>query len=194
MSIKFVSARMALALALGLMVFGGAFAALAQGEPYMELLRKDLQADKVAIMTGAMALTEEQGEVFWPIYREYQTKLSEIGDRRIALIKDYATNYESMAPEKAKEMTDLWFKQQKDRLSLMEKTAKKVGKDIDPITAMRFLQVENALNLAIDLQLTSEIPLLKYIGDDRPRWQTSRLVPGRFFLPSEMWPCGGHLG
>ena len=36
--------------------------ALAQGEPYLELLRSDIQANKVAIMTEAMMLTEEQGE------------------------------------------------------------------------------------------------------------------------------------
>ena len=40
--------------------------AAAQGEPYLELLRQDLQTDKVAIMTQALELTEEQGAVFWP--------------------------------------------------------------------------------------------------------------------------------
>ncbi len=43
----------------------------------------------------------------------------------------------------------------------MEKTAKKVAKDLDPVTAARFVQVENTLNLLIDLQLAGEIPLFE---------------------------------
>ncbi len=124
-------------------------------------MRKDLQTEKVAVMTEAMQLTEEEGTVFWPIYREFQTKLSAIGDRRIAMIKDYAENFADIDAEKAGEMTSAWFKVQEDRLSLLKKTAKKIGKDIDPTVAMRFVQVENAINLAIDLQVASEIPLLQ---------------------------------
>lgn len=131
----------------------------AQGDQYMELLRQDLKTTKTAAMTEAMTLTTEQGDVFWPIYREYLTKLAVIGDKRIANIKDFAEHYENMTGEKASEITKKWFGNQKDRLSLLEKTAKKVAKEIDPITAARFLQIENALNMIIDLQLADELPL-----------------------------------
>ncbi|MFA9400452.1 MAG: SMC-Scp complex subunit ScpB, partial [Acidobacteriota bacterium] len=36
-----------------------------QNEQYMELLRQDLRTNKLAVMTEAMSLTDEQGEVFW---------------------------------------------------------------------------------------------------------------------------------
>ena len=130
-----------------------------QNEQYMELLRQDLRTNKLAVMTEAMALTDEQGEVFWPIYREYQTDLSKIGDKRIAMIKDFAEHYEDMTGEKAKEITKNWFSQQKDRLSLLEKASKKIAKATDPVTAARFIQVENAVNMIINLQIASELPL-----------------------------------
>ena len=56
-------------------------------EQYLELLRSDLKKEKVAILTEAMEFTPSQSETFWPIYREYDLKLSKIGDRRIAAIK-----------------------------------------------------------------------------------------------------------
>ena len=37
--------------------------------------------------------------------------------------------------------------------------AKKVAKDIDPVRAARFVQVENALRMIIDLQVAGELPL-----------------------------------
>jgi hypothetical protein len=154
-------ARSAAILVVGLALFAAAVPVQAQGEQYLELIRQDLQSAKTAYMTQGMALTTEQGDVFWPIYREYQNDLAKIGDRRIANIKDYAEHYEAMTGEKASEIMKKAFKSKKDALSLLEKTAKKVSKEVDPVTAARFIQVENTLNLLINLQLADEIPLFK---------------------------------
>lgn len=135
--------------------------AAAQGEPYLELLRTDLQTDKVAIMTQALQLTEEQGAVFWPIYREYQNKLSSLGDVKIANIKDFAANYENMTADKASDLAKAAFDNQEKQLKLLKKTHKKVSKAIDPIVAGRFYQVENVLLNVIGLQISAEMPLLK---------------------------------
>ena len=158
---KRMIARSAAVLVVGLALFAAVAPVQAQGEQYLELIRQDLKTAKTAYMTEGMALTTEQGNVFWPIYREYQTDLAKIGDRRIANIKDYAEHYEALTGEKASEIIKNSFKSRKDALSLLEKTAKKVSKEVDPVTAARFVQVENTLNLLIDLQLAGEIPLFK---------------------------------
>ena len=43
----------------------------AQQDAYVELLRADLKAEKVAVITEAMNFSEEESLAFWPIYREY---------------------------------------------------------------------------------------------------------------------------
>ncbi len=140
--------RMTTTLVFGLVLFAGVFAtavpaqADTSNEQYMELMRQDLRTNKLAVMTEAMALTDAQGEVFWPIYREYQTKLSVIGDERIAMIKYFAEHYEDMTNEKAGELMKVWFSQKKDQLSLLEKTSKKVAKATDPVTAARFIRLK----------------------------------------------------
>jgi hypothetical protein len=132
-----------------------------QNEKYIELMRQDLNTNITAAMTEGMALTDAQGEIFWPIYRDYRNTVSAIGDRRIALIKDYAENWENLTQEKAAEIMKASFKIQKDRLGLLEKAAKKVAKELDPITAARFVQVERALSMIIDLQVAAEMPLFE---------------------------------
>ena len=158
---KRMIARSAAVLVIGMALFAAAVPAQAQGEQYLELIRQDLVTAKTAYMTEGLALTTEQGDVFWPIYREYQNDLSKIGDRRIANIKDYAEHFAAMTDEKASEIIKNSFKNRKDALSLLEKTGKKVSKELDPVTAARFIQVENTLNLLINLQLAGEIPLFK---------------------------------
>jgi len=164
---KQMTVRAATTLVVGLVLIAGVLAAAvpvqaedqATNEKFVELMRQDLRTTKLAVMTESMALTDAQGEVFWPIFREYQTKLSVIGDKRIAMIKEYADNYENMSGEKAGELIKIWFSQQKDRLSLLEKTSKKIAKATDPVLAARFIQVENAVNMIVDLQIASELPL-----------------------------------
>ncbi len=146
-------------LVVGVLAAAGPTQAQTQNEQYMELMRQDLRTNKLAVMTEAMALTDEQGEVFWPIYREYQVKYMEIGDKRIAMIKDFAANYENMTGDKASELMKIWFSQKKDQLSLLEKTSKKIAKATAPVTAARFIQIENAVNMLVDLQIASELPL-----------------------------------
>jgi len=150
-------------LILGLVLISGLFGAVApvqaQGDQYMELMRQDMRADKTALVTVGMDLTTAQGDAFWPIYRDYQHELTKIGDRRIALIKSYAEHYENMSGEMAGKLMKNWFNQQKDSLKLLEKTAKKIAKATDPVTAARFVQVENSLRMIIDLQVADQIPL-----------------------------------
>jgi len=146
---------------LGVAVLATAGLAQSDNDKYLELIRQDLRTGKVAYMTEGMDLSPEKAEVFWPIYNAYLEELRVIGDQRVAMIKDYAAHWDNLSQDKAAELMKTAFKLRRDQLSLLEKTAKKVSKDIDPVTAGRFVQVENALNLLIDVQLASEIPLFQ---------------------------------
>ncbi len=63
---------------------------------YAELLRSDVRAQKVAIITEVMGLTEAEDAAFWPIYREYDLEMARLGDERMALIAEYARSYAQM--------------------------------------------------------------------------------------------------
>ena len=130
-------------------------------DDYMELLRSDLKAEKTALLTATMGFTDQEGTIFWPIYREYELELAKIGDARLANIKDYATNYASMTDVKAKQLVDTAFKLEEDRLKLQKTYYKKVEKALSATSAARFIQVERQIGLLIDMQIASELPLIK---------------------------------
>ena len=127
----------------------------------MELLRSDIKTKKVAILTEALQLTEEQSAAFWPLYREYDLELSKLGDRRIAQLRSYADNFADLTDEKAKQMADDYFKLEEDRLKLKKNYFKKMEKELGANTAARFTQIENQIELLIDVQLASQMPLIK---------------------------------
>ena len=128
---------------------------------YIELLRSDVRNSRTEIVTEALNLAEPQSTAFWPIYREYEKEMAALGDKRIALIKQYAANYDSMTDKMAKDLANQAFKINGDRLNILKKYYGKVEKVLQPKLAARWAQVENAMNALIDVQVASELPLMK---------------------------------
>ncbi|HEU4929092.1 MAG TPA: hypothetical protein VFU38_04630 [Candidatus Krumholzibacteria bacterium] len=151
--------RIVVALLSACALLSSAVAAFAQDPT--ELLRADLRANKTAIVTSAMALDEAQSEAFWPIYREYEAELIKLNDESLAMVKDYAANYTTMTDETAKDLLKRGFKVREGRTKLLKKYSGKIEKSLGSKVAARWVQVEHALQAAIDMQMASELPLIK---------------------------------
>ena len=130
-------------------------------EQFIELLRSDLRSDKVAILTVSMELTDEESKVFWPIYRDYELELSKLGDRRLAILREYGKSYETMTDENAKRLVNAWFKLQEDHTKLAKKYNARFEKALSTTIAARFVQVEHQIQLLVEIGLASEVPLVK---------------------------------
>lgn len=152
-----------LATAFGLgAIFASGGPALAQTpEKYLELLRTDIRADKVQILTEALDLKQEQADAFWPVYREYDAELAKIVDQRVALIKKFAATYGSTSETDAAAFAKEWFGLQDQRNALRKKYFGKVSKATSSLIAARFTQVEYVVGTLIDLQIAAELPLVK---------------------------------
>src|SRR5262245_48409593 len=131
---------------------------------YTELLRSDVRAEKVAIITEVMGFTDKEDEAFWPIYREYDLEMAKLGDERVALIADYAKNYANMNDEIADRLAAKALELESRRQELKGQVYQKVKKALSPLTAARFLQVEHQLLLLIDLQIASSLPIAPPAG------------------------------
>ena len=124
-------------------------------------LRQDVQADKVDIITKNMGFTDDQSKAFWPVYRNYAHDQQVIGDQRVALIKDFAANYDTLTDAQAKEMTDRALKFETDSLNLKKKYIPKFQKAIGTKQAAKFYQVDNRLTLLVNVQLAAMLPVIK---------------------------------
>ena len=128
---------------------------------YLELTREVLKAEKKAAVTEAMQLTDAESQPFWNLYNEYQTALYLVQNKRIAIIKDFSDNYESLSDEKANELWVNTMKYRQQLLKLKKRYYNKFKKVISPGKASRFMQLENKIETLIDAQLALEIPLIE---------------------------------
>jgi len=130
-------------------------------ESYIDLIRADVKAEKVQILGAMMQFTPDEAATFWPIYKSYDAELTKLGDRKLALIKEYADNYDTLTDAKVDELVQKHFALVSDRNALMKKCYEQVKSKMGAKTAARFVQVEHQLVMIIDLQIASQLPTVE---------------------------------
>jgi len=126
----------------------------------VDALRKDVRAGKADILGKTMELDSQQAAAFWPLYKQYETELTALGNERVAIIKDLAKDFDALDDAKAKALLDRQVAFEEKRLALTKKTKDEMLKALPAKTVARFLQVESRLNKLVDLTVASEIPLV----------------------------------
>jgi hypothetical protein len=128
-------------------------------EAYVELLRADLSAKKEQIVRETMQLNEQQAEVFWPIYKEYQAEQTKLTAEKLRIVAEYARNFDSMTDDKADALAQRVMQSDEKRMALREKYYGIMKKALSAAVAVRFFQVEHQLQLIADLQIAANLPI-----------------------------------
>jgi hypothetical protein len=127
---------------------------------YIELLRTDVKKAKSQITAEVMQLDADQAAKFWPVYKDFETEFSALGDKVVALVKNYAENYLKMTDPIADSMANQILAIELQRNELKKKYYDRFKTAVGAIVATRFLQVENQLERLIDLQIAAELPVV----------------------------------
>jgi len=129
-------------------------------EATIELMRKDVRAEKADIVAKTMELDAEEAALFWPVYKQYEAEAKVLGDERLAIITDYAENFEDLSNEKAKDLITRAVALEGKEHALKERYLKEFLAVLPARTVARFFQVDSRINTLIDLELSGQIPLV----------------------------------
>jgi hypothetical protein len=140
---------------------GGAFAAEELTvEQQVAMARSLNEAQRQATIAANVSLTEAESAKFWPLYREYRNDVEKVNDETIALMKEFATNYETLSDSRATSIANRWFAMQKQRLALKKKYTQRYGKVLGGAKMVRVLQIENKLDALTEVNLARSLPLV----------------------------------
>ncbi|MCK9622943.1 MAG: hypothetical protein M0R47_20705 [Methylobacter sp.] len=130
---------------------------------YVEYVRADMRQDKVVMINQAMKLDQNDPNynAFWHEYYPYEAELKKLNDERLALIRDYQYNLNNMTDDTANNLAKRAIAIREKKLELLKEYYKKIKKATSPIIAAKFLQVEYEIGLLLDLEIASNMPLLK---------------------------------
>ncbi len=135
--------------------------AYSQTTSYIEILKSDVKTQRRALITGAMGLSEEQAQKFWPIYKEYEIENDKLVDRELEILKEYADTYTGLTDEMADILLNKAMDIDQDQLNMYKKYYKKFKKELGGKIAAKFRMVDNRINLMINLQIAASVPVIE---------------------------------
>jgi Spy/CpxP family protein refolding chaperone len=130
------------------------------GDKDIEMLRADLRAQRKDITAQNMDLTPDEATKFWPIFDQYRQAAIKVNDDRWALIKEYAANYDSMTDAQAQDYIKRSNATDEQLLALRMKYVPVFEKVISAKKTARWVQIDRRIDLLINLQLSSVIPMV----------------------------------
>lgn len=127
----------------------------------IELLRKDLRAQKKQIVAANLQLTTDQATKFWPMYDQYIAEQTKIHDQKYAVIKEFATSWGTISDAQAEDLTKRALAVDDQVAQLRMKFMPNFLKVLPGKQVATFFQIDRRLQMMVDLQLMSQLPLVQ---------------------------------
>jgi Spy/CpxP family protein refolding chaperone len=127
----------------------------------IELLRRDLRAQKKQIVAANLNLTTEQATKFWPVYDQYIVEQTKIHDQKYAVVKEFATSWGTISDAQAEDLTNRALAVDAQVTQLRIKYMPNFLKVLPGKQVATFFQIDRRLQMMVDLQLMSQLPLVQ---------------------------------
>lgn len=126
----------------------------------IKMLRQDLRSQRKQIIAQNMNLTDAEAVKFWPVYDQYVSELVDSNNAKYELIKEYL-QAATMSEEQADGLAKRWLAVDENVGQLRSKYLPKFRSVLSAKQTARFFQLERRVQMMIDLQLASSIPLVE---------------------------------
>jgi hypothetical protein len=127
----------------------------------IQMMRKDIRSQRKQIIAANMKLTDVEAEKFWPIYEQYVSDLVAINGKKYALIKQYVQSGGALSDAESEKAVQQWVDVDESVALLRRKYIPSFRKVLSPKNTALFYQLDRRVQLLIDLQLASSLPLIQ---------------------------------
>jgi len=125
----------------------------------IQLLRQDLRAQKQKLIAQNLPMTETEAVKFWAVYNRYGDELRQINGEKYRLITEYAEQWPAMTNDQALIYIRRWLEVDQQVQQLRLKYVPEVSQVLPGKKAAAFFQLDRRINMMIDIQLASQLPL-----------------------------------
>ncbi len=127
----------------------------------IQLLRKNLRSERKQVIAANLKLTDTEAEKFWPVYEQYVSELVAINNTKYDLIKQYVQGNGTLTDAQAELAVKQWIGVDQSVGTLRLKYVPQFRKVLSPKNTALFYQLDRRIQLMIDLQLASALPLIE---------------------------------
>lgn len=128
----------------------------------LEIIQGIYGKSKKELAVVYMAVPDAQSAAFWKVYDEFETDRKALGQAKVAVLNEYAVNYDTLNDESADRIAKAALKNNMDYQKLSMKYYDKYKKVVGAVYAAKIIEFENYMQLNVQMELQNAIP---FIGD-----------------------------
>jgi hypothetical protein len=125
----------------------------------IQMLRKNLRSQRKQVIAANLKLTDAEAKMFWPLYDQYVAELVKINNTKYELIKQYVRAQGNLTDAQADSAVKQWIGVDQSVSELRLKYIPVFRKVLSAKNTALFYQLDRRVQLMIDLQLASALPL-----------------------------------
>jgi len=127
----------------------------------VNLIQSMYGKDKRDLMQEYLTFKDDaQATAFWKLYDSYEAERKKLGQDFIAILQDYANNYENLDDKKADELVTRSSANNIAYENLYSRYYKKMKPAVGALKASQFFQLEGYLRSAIKTTILDDIPFI----------------------------------
>ena len=127
----------------------------------LDALVDAIRANRKALVAVNLQLTDDEAGKFWPVYDRYQKESNAVGDRLLAVIKDYSDSFPNISDDKAMKLVDDYLTIENDRVAVRRTYVPEFAKVLSGRKIARLYQIENKMDAVIRYDLAKTIPVVE---------------------------------
>jgi uncharacterized membrane-anchored protein YhcB (DUF1043 family) len=132
----------------------------AQTQNEIDMIQSAFGMQKDEIVKAFVQPSKESADAFMALYNEYEVKRKEIGKKRIAVLGEYAKEWENITDEQADELMKDVFAINIEYDKLIKSYYNKIKKVSGAKVATQFYQVETYISTYIRYTIYENIPFV----------------------------------
>lgn len=136
------------------------FNVFAQSETEAEMIKTFMKAEKKALVAENMQLTDAKSTAFWALYDAYEEERSVLTEKKTDIANLYVDNFEKLDAKTIDEVVKVTYCNQTKEAKLMKKYYKKMKKELGEKDALRFIMIEEQIQLILKVGVWEQLPLV----------------------------------
>jgi hypothetical protein len=125
------------------------------------VLLLNVRSMRKQIMARNLKLSDTEAQEFWPVYEQYVSELSKIDDAKCELVKQHVQTRGALTDTEAESTVKQWPDLDESLAQLSKRYTPTFREILSPKNTALFYQLERHIQLMIDLQCASALPLIE---------------------------------
>lgn len=121
----------------------------------------DVEYNRRQVVERNIQLAPSEAEHFWGVYNDYRSEAAKVDTQALALDLDFVRILQqgAVSEEQARSLQARVFELEDRRQQLKETYATRIAREVSPVRALRFLQIETQLDAVAQIQTARSLPL-----------------------------------